>query len=302
MSALLDPGFARELEALRRRMQVRARSGRGGDHIAKRRGSSAEFLEHRSYAPGDDLRRIDWLAFARTGEPVFKLFRAEEDVIVRLVVDASRSLDAGSSGSPPFGSLSGAPSKLLVAQKLAAAIGYMALASSERAQVIAAGDGLTRVREPTRGRGSLAKLLRELDEIAPLGGTDLTRAIDGVALRSDRPGMLVILSDFLDPGPFDGAITRAAAAGHDVALVQVLSPEELAPSFEGDLALEDAETGAIVEVTVDARAIEAYMARLNALLLALRNVARKHRATYIRVATTEPLLAAIRRFVARAVD
>ncbi len=289
-STLLDPGFARELEALRRRMQVRARSGAGGDHIAKRRGSSAEFLEHRSYAPGDDLRRIDWLAFARTGEPVFKLFRAEEDVIVRLVVDASRSLDAGS------------PSKLVVAQKLAAAIGYMALASSERAQVIAAGDGLTRVREPTRGRGSLAKLLRELDEIAPLGGTDLTRAIDGVLLRSGRPGMLVIVSDFLDPGPFDGAITRAAAAGHDVALVQVLSPEELAPSFEGDLALEDSETGAIVEVTVDARAIEAYMARLNALLLGLRSLARKHRATYIRVATTEPLLAAIRRFVARAVD
>src|SRR5262249_39320246 len=113
MSDLLEPGFARELEALRRRMQVRARSGRGGDHIAKRRGSSAEFLEHRPYAPGDDLRRIDWLAFARTGEPVFKLFRAEEDIIVRLVVDASRSLDSGT------------PTKLSVAQKLAAAIGYM---------------------------------------------------------------------------------------------------------------------------------------------------------------------------------
>jgi uncharacterized protein (DUF58 family) len=178
----------------------------------------------------------------------------------------------------------------------------MALASSERAQVIAASDGLSRVREPTRGRGSLAKLLRELDEIAPLGGTDLTRAIDGVVLRSDRPGMLVVVSDFLDPGPFDAAITRAASAGHDVALVQVLSPEELAPTFEGDLALEDAETGAVVEVTIDARAIEAYIARLNALLTALRALARRHRATYIRVTTTEPLLAAIRRFVGRAVD
>jgi len=290
MSELLEPGFARELEALRRRMQVRARSGRGGEHIAKRRGSSAEFLEHRPYAPGDDLRRIDWLAFARTGEPVFKLFRAEEDVIVRLVVDASRSLDAGS------------PRKLLVAQKLAAAIGYMALASSERAQVIAASDGLSRVREPTRGRGSLAKLLRELDEIAPLGGTDLSRAIDGVVLRSDRPGMLVVVSDFMDPGPFDAAITRAASAGHDVAMVQVLSPEEIAPTFEGDLALEDAETGAVVEVTVDARAIEAYVARLNALLMALRALARKHRATYVRATTNEPLLAVIRRFVGRAVD
>src|SRR5207253_9636244 len=102
--------------------------------------------------------------FARTGEPVFKLFRAEEDVIVRLVVDSSKSLDHGAPGSPK---------KIVVAQKLAAAIGYMALASSERAQVIAAGDGLSRVREPSRGRGALAKLLRELDEVTAAGGTDL---------------------------------------------------------------------------------------------------------------------------------
>ena len=289
-SALLDPGFARELEALRRRMQVRARSGAGGDHIAKRRGSSAEFLEHRPYAPGDDLRRIDWLAFARTGEPVFKLFRAEEDIIVRLVVDTSASLDHGT------------PKKLLVAQKMAAAIGYMALASSERAQVIAANDGLSRVREPTRGRGSLSKLLRELDDVAAGGGTDLAKAIDGVILRSDRPGMLVLVSDFFDPGAFDAAITRAASAGHDVALIQVLADDELHPTFDGDLAFEDVETGAVVEVTVDGRAIDAYMARLNALLLGLRALAKRHRATYVRVATNEPLLPAIRRFVARTVD
>ena len=289
-STLLDPGFARELEALRRRMQVRARSGAGGDHIAKRRGSSAEFLEHRAYAPGDDLRRIDWLAFARTGEPVFKLFRAEEDIIVRLVVDTSASLDHGT------------PKKLLVAQKMAAAIGYMALASSERAQVIAANDGLSRVREPTRGRGSLSKLLRELDDVAASGGTDLAKAIDGVILRSDRPGMLVLVSDFFDPGAFDAAITRAASAGHDVALIQVLAEEELHPTFDGDLAFEDVETGAVVEVTVDGRAIDAYMARLNALLLGLRALAKRHRATYVRVATNEALLPAIRRFVARTVD
>src|SRR5580700_10816238 len=107
-SELLDPAFVRELETLRRRMQVRARSGAGGDHLARRRGGSAEFLEHRPYAPGDDLRRIDWLASARTGQPVFKLFRSEEDVVVRLFLDASQSLATGE------------PSKLAVAKRLAA--------------------------------------------------------------------------------------------------------------------------------------------------------------------------------------
>jgi uncharacterized protein (DUF58 family) len=288
--SLLDPGFTRELEALRRQLRVRARSGAGGERVASRRGSSAEFLEHRPYAPGDDLRRMDWLAFARTGEPVLKLFRAEEDAVVRLVVDASASLDAGT------------PPKILVAKRIAAAIGYMALASSERAQVLAASDGLVRMREPLRGRGALARLLRELDAIAAERGTDLSKAIDGVVLRSPRPGMLVVVSDFLDAGPFEQALGRAAAAGHDLTLIHVLSPDELDPPWEGDLALEDAETGDVIDVTIDARAVEAYLARLGGLVALLRSTAKRHRATYVRLSTSDALLEGVRRIVARSVD
>jgi uncharacterized protein (DUF58 family) len=287
---LLDPAFARELEALRRRLQVRARSGAGGEHMGKRRGSSAEFLEHRPYAPGDDMRRIDWLAYARTGDPVTKLFRAEEDVIVRLLVDGSASLDAGT------------PSKLEVAKRVAAAIGYMALASSERAQIVCVGEGLSRVSEPSRGRASLPKVLRELDGIGATGGTDLARAVDGMVQRSLRPGMLVVVSDFMDPGPWDGALTRAAAAGHDVGLVQVLAREEVSPQYDGDFALEDAETGDLVEVTMDAGAIDAYLERLHKLFAILRALAKRIRATYVRAIVDEDLLPIVRRFVSRAVD
>ena len=98
------------------------------------------------------------------------------------------------------------------------------------------------------------------------------------------------------------ALGRAAQAGHDVALVQVVAPDEVEPSFEGDWALEDAETGALVEVTMDAAAIEAYVLRFAGLCEELRTWARRHRATYIRVRTDEPLEPAIRRFVARSVD
>lgn len=290
MSELLDPGFVRELEALRRRLVVRARSAAAGELLARRRGSSAEFLEHRPYSPGDDLRRIDWLAFARSGEPVFKLFRAEEDVVVRLLVDASSSLDAGT------------PKKLDVAKRIAAAVAYMALARSERAQVVAASEGIDRMHEPGRGRSALPSLLRELDQLTARGGTDLTRAIDGVLLRSHRPGMLVIISDFLDRGPVAEAIGRAASAGNDVILVQVLADEEVSPNYDGDLAFEDAETGDVVEVTLDGGVLDAYMARLASLFSGLRAVAKRHGATYVRIATSEPLLPAVRRLVARSVD
>lgn len=293
LPALLDPGFVRELEALRRRLVVQARSGGSGERAARRRGGAAEFQEHRAYAPGDDLRRVDWLAFARTGEPVLKLFRAEEDVVVRLLLDASASLGFGE------------PSKLTAAQRLAAAIAYMALAGAQRTQLLVmAGEGAGPAHDHglRRGRGALAPTLRQLAGIEAAGTGDLARAISDALRRSPRPGMLVVLSDFFDPGPVTTALTRARAAGHDVQLVQIVDRQELEPTLEGDYSLEDAETGAIVEVTMDPAAIEAYTLRFAGLVEELRAWARQHGAGYVRVATDEPLEGAVRRFVARGID
>lgn len=287
---LLGPDFVRELEVLRRRLEIRARSGGGGEHLAKRRGGSAEFQEHRAYAPGDDMRRIDWAAYARTGEPVLKLFRAEEDVVARIVCDASASLGYG------------APPKLDAARRLSAAVGYMALARSERAQLFVAGRGALREHGSMRGRSGVPALLRALEGIAAEGGTDLAKAIDTVVQKSPRPGMLVVVSDFFDAGPVTSALGRAVAGGHDVVLAQVVAPDEIEPDFEGDWALEDAETGALVEVTMDAAAIEAYVLRFAGLCEELRAFARRHRAAYVRVRTDEPLEGAVRRLVARSVD
>jgi len=285
--ALLGADFVRELEVLRRRLEIKARSGASGEHVAKRRGGSAEFQEHRAYAPGDDMRRIDWAAYARTGEPVLKLFRAEEDVVARLVCDGSASVRED---------------KLLVSKRLAAAIGYMTLAHSERAQVLVAGEGIRREHNPVRGRGGLPGLFRSLSAIEPGGKTDLARAIDTVVQRAGRPGMLVTISDFFDSGPVTSALGRAVQAGHDVALVQVVSPDEVDPNLEGDWELEDAETGARVEVTMDPAAIQAYVLRFAGLCEELRAWARRHGGTYVRVRTDEPLESAIRRFVSRSVD
>jgi uncharacterized protein (DUF58 family) len=295
VGTLLDPEFVRELEALRRRLEIRARSGAAGEHAAKRRGGSAEFQEHRAYEPGDDLRRVDWLAFARKGEPVVKLFRAEEDVVVRLLVDASASLEFGD------------PPKIEVARRLAAAFGYMALASSQRAQVLVAGaresaTGVSRMASARRGRGGLAGLLRDLGRDEPSGRVELARAVDDVLARSARPGLLVVLSDFFDAGAVTQALSRARAAGHDVSLVQVVDRAEIEPKYEGDYTLVDAESGASVDVTMDPAAIEAYVLRFAGLCEELRAWARKHGASYVRAATDEPLEGVVRRFVARSVD
>lgn len=289
-SDLLNADFVRELEALRRRLEIRARSGASGEHTARRRGGSAEFAEHRPYAPGDDTRRIDWAAYARTGEPVLKLFRAEEDVVARVVCDASASMELGE------------PTKLETARRLSAAIGYLTLARSERAQLVVGGEGIQSQTSTLRGRSGLPALLRALDALEAKGGTDLAKAVDGVVRRSPRPGMLAVVSDFFDAGPVMTALGRAIMAGHDVHLVQVVAPEEVEPDFEGDWALEDVETGAVVDVTMDAAAIEAYVMRFAGLCEELRVWARRHRSVYTRVRTDEALEPAVRRLVGRNID
>lgn len=288
--SLLSPDFVRELEALRRLLEIRARSGNAGEHAARKRGGSAEFQEHRPYAPGDDPRRIDWLAYARTGSPVTKVFRAEEDVIARVMLDASASMAHGE------------PSKFAFAKRLAAAVGYMALASSERAQLIAARDGLASMPAPSRGRAGLVPFLRALDALEADGKTNLGKAIDDARKRSPRPGLFVVFSDFFDSGPVLEALGHARAAGHDLSLVQILAPDELEPGFEGDFALEDAESGALVEMTMDASALEAYAARLAGLFEELRATAKRLGTGYVLARTDEPLEGAVRRIVTRQVD
>lgn len=292
---LLTPEFLRELELLKRKLEIEVRSGGVGERASRRRGGSAEFAEHRPYEPGDDLRRIDWLAFARSGAPVTKLFRAEEDAVVRLLVDASRSLEVGE------------VPKLDHARRLSAAVGYLALAQGQRTELHVTGveDGQRALRargRSRRGRAGVTALLRELEAVGAAGGTNLAGAIRSVTEGSPRPGMLVVMSDFFDPGPVIEALGLARALGHEVVLVQILDSTELAPELEGDLALEDVETGATVDLTADPAAISAYLKRLGALSDTLRGWARRHGATFLLTTPAESLPVVMRRFLGRAID
>ncbi|HEU4410198.1 MAG TPA: DUF58 domain-containing protein [Polyangiaceae bacterium] len=285
MDDLLAPDFLRELEALRRRLVVRAASGGSGERRSRRRGSSAEFEDHRPYSPGDDPRRIDWSAYARTGEPVIKLFRAEEDAVVRLLVDASASMTFGE------------PPKFEAARRFAASLGYMALAGAERAQLFGLREGRLEARPASRGRGGVGRLLRELGALEASGAGGLAAAIDRALGQAARPGLLAVVSDFFDPSPVTAALARARAAGHALGLVQVVAPEEIAPALEGDLSLVDAETGQTVELSADADAIAAYVRRFEGLCASLDAFARRHGATYVRMRSDEPVLGPLRRFV-----
>lgn len=270
-SALLDPAFLARLGKLRLLVGRRYAGSAGGSRVSVRRGSSVEFADHRPYAPGDDIRRIDWNAYARLEELVLRLYAAEEDIHVYLLVDTSASLGVGQ------------PSKLEVARRVAAALGYLGLLGSERVSVQPYAASLGRPLEAMRGRRKVGALMRYLASLTPEGGTDLHAAVERFLAQRPRPGLVVLLSDLLDRGGYQRAIDRLLAARFEVAVFHVMDAAELDPPLGGDLTLVDAETGAEVSVTLDARALRAYRGRLDAFLGGARDYCRKRGVRYVLV-------------------
>ncbi len=233
-----------------------------GERRSKKRGRSVEFEDYRPYVPGDDLRHIDWNVFARLDRLFIKIFLEEEDLGLHIVVDASASMDAGE------------PNKLVFAQRLAMALGYLGLVANNRVSATVFGrDRPVRLGE-CRGRRNVQRLGRFLLEAPwgergePLRGgpgenADFAATMRAVGVGRTGKGVLVILSDFLlHEGYEDGLRSVAGGKSWDVYAMQILAPDEIDPTraaaVTGDLRLTDTETGEDREVTVTAALLEHY--------------------------------------------
>ena len=266
---VFDEAFLRQLERLLLLMRSPVRGGLKGGRRSVKRGQSVEFSDYRDYAPGDDLRQLDWNVYARLEKLFVKLFVEEEDVTISLFVDASASMTYGT------------PPKLLFAKRAAAALGYIGLASEDRVRVTALSGRIARRRASLRGSGRVFRLLADLSAIeAADGPTDLLVAARHAAAQLHGRGVVILLSDLLDPAA-DRVIRELAATGSELIVLHVLSPDELDPPLEGDLHLVDAETGDGLDVTVDLATLDAYRARLSAWKAGFADVAARRRATYV---------------------
>lgn len=247
-----------------------------GERRSKARGRSVEFEDFRAYVPGDDLRHVDWNVFARLDRLFIKVFLEEQDLAMHIVLDASPSMDAGN------------PSKFILAQRLAMALGYLGLVNNNRVAVWAfGGPGETRLRHlpPLRGRPNARRLaaflLRESEHPAETApgphhprANDFTLAMRSIAAARSGKGVIILLSDLLIPEGYAQGLASLIGDAHswDATLLQILSPGELDPLSEtdtsggrsllGDLRLTDAETGRTAEVTVTADLVKRYKERL----------------------------------------
>lgn len=247
-----------------------------GEKRSKKRGQSVEFADHRQYAPGDDLRFLDWSIYARLDRLMIKLFLEEEDLRVYLLVDSSASMDYGR------------PNKFRYAQKVAAALGYIGLVNMNRVGIGTFSSQLDRSFRPERGRRNLAKMVSFL-EATPCGGqTDLGKACKRFAQEHRQKGVVILISDFLDRNGYEDAVRFFVARKMDVFCLQILAPQELDPPLAGDLKLVDAEDGEETEITISQPLIDAYKRNLGSLMGGLREFCHKRGARYMSASTAMP--------------
>ena len=175
------------------------------------------------YATGDDFRHVDWNRAARLDELVVRQFRGVETGVVELVFDQSASMSIGS------------PTKFALAQQLAAALGYFALAAGRQVRL----EGVPAF----TGRRDAPAMLRAVEALSPDGEETALNAAVSVARRMRRGDMTVVLSDLLDPAGLESLIEPFARPAEQLLIVQVLAAEDLEPSCLDRLDLRDVENG-----------------------------------------------------------
>ena len=276
-ASFFTPEFLAQLERLSLLSRRTFRGSVKGERRSPRRGHSVEFADYRAYGHGDDLRYVDWNIYGRLDRLHVKLFVDEEDLCLHLLVDASASMGFG------------APSKLDYAVRLAAALGFVGLVNHERV-----GLGILRERvaegwAPTRGRRQVLPMLNFLADLQPAGGTGLDDGLSNYAKRARESGLVVVVSDLLDPAGYERGIRALLERRFDVHVVHLLDPEEMNPSLGGDMRLIDSETGELRDLTVDGEALRAYRNQLHGFLERAETFCRAHEIGYHRVSTDMPV-------------
>jgi uncharacterized protein (DUF58 family) len=218
-----------------------------GDYRSAFAGIGSELWQVRPYQPGDDVRRIEWNATARTGEPHVRVELAERVLVSWLVVDASASMAFGTADRR----------KADVAEGVAIAVGYAATRRGNRLGVVSFG-AEARCDPPRQGRIALIETLRLLREVPPAGPGSLAGALELTDKVSRQRSLVVIVSDFRGPFDWRPALLRLAGR-HTVLAVEVRDPREQELADVGELRLVDPESGRQLRVdTGDARLRERF--------------------------------------------
>jgi len=288
---LLDPRSLAELKGLSLRCQRVVDGLLQGLHRSPHHGSSIEFSEHKEYSPGDDVRHIDWKAYARLDKHYVKRFEHETNLTAWCLLDAS--------GSMGYRGQESGLNKLEYASVLAVSLAYVLLKQQDGVGLVSFGDALGQTLLPSARIGHLHRLCSLLEGIEAEGGTDLPAIIRIVGEQAKKRGVVFVFSDFLsDPESDFAALRRLANRGRQMAVFHILDNDEVEFPFTEMTLFEGMETKH--RLLAEPRLIrKAYLKRFNAHCEEIKRQCLRNKIHYVRVDTSRPPHEVLIAFLAR---
>jgi len=258
-------------------LQLHARSPMlgsvSGRHRSPIRGSSLEFAEYRKYVPGDDTRRLDWRAYARSDRYYIKEFEADTNLRMCLIVDTSGSMGFANNGI----------GKLDYARRIAGTLGYLAARQGDAVGLYCAGRAFHKEIPPKRGASHLGVVLDELAAMRASGETGLAEALHEAAERVPQRALIIVLSDlFLEPDVLQSCFQHLRFRKHDVAVFHLLDQSEIDFTIDRPTRFLDLEGGAPIMADPSLMGKQ-YRKAMAGYLVALRTVMQDATVDYHRV-------------------
>lgn len=274
---LLDREFLEKLERLTIRWHKSFAGLVGGHNISHFAGSGQEFLDHRNFHHGDDLRAVNWRAYLRLEKLFLKMFQIEPRVPVRLLVDSSASMTA-------YGG-----QKFDYARKLAAALCYVGLVRLDSIEIRGFCQRLAQRIVASGGRHRYAGVAAGLSAIEPGGTTDYVATVREFIGTYRQRGLVIVISDFLDDNGCERALQYLTDFGHELLLIQIWAEEDRTPPWTGELELRDAETGAGLKLDFDDESRQRYTAAFDEYCDSIQTIALRSGGRYAGFSTAQTL-------------
>ncbi len=279
---LIDTPFLHKLERLAVRWQKSFPGLVGGHNASRFAGPGQEFLDHRHFHHGDDLRAVNWRAYLRLEKLFLKMFQVEPRVPVRLLLDASASMETG-----------GRYAKFDYARRLAAALCYIGLVRLDAIRIQPFAGRLADSLLSSGGRHRFMPVVNFLSGLACAGRTRFFDVARQFVSEYPPRGVGSVMWEFLDD--YDGVrpLKFLSDCGQELMLIHVWADEDRTPPWEGVLELRDAESGLTIETGFDDAAREAHQAAFDAHARTIRATALRNGGRYVALPTSTPLEEAV---------
>jgi len=286
----LDPNTIARLSNIELKARLVVEGFITGLHRSPYHGFSVEFAEHRQYRNGDEFRHIDWKVFGRTDKYYVKQFEEETNLRSMIAIDSSASMKFASGGNI---------TKFEYAAYLAAALSYMLIKQRDAVGLSIYDTEIKHFIHPSSRQSHIHNILKTIDNVVPANQTGTAAALDSLAERIRRRGLVVLISDFFDDlKSIISALQHFRYKKHEVLVFQILDPREIDFKFGKNAIFKDMESGE--EITTQPYQLQkAYAQTMQEFIYEIKKSCRNANIDYNLITTAEPFDKAMKEFIAK---